>query len=286
VTPWVKTPVDLPRAVARLPESVQSTFFSCFILARRRPPHRGYLVSDTLQPLTIRALAAELSMPRSTLHDRVQVLLRIGYLVRDLAGWILVPLVLETERRLNARTTIPTASDDGENGAPRDVLKTAPIMAAVRPGDENARYPDNDSLFVLRAVDERRNVASPEGGVENYLQDDLEDLRQDRSAAAELTAHALLAVERTLGDVLDSLPSSITDPTVRYLLAKLQSTAPAWHGFPSSTRDVALLERLEVVAPSALISALQQESLSPTAKRPGAWLSRAVPAIAGEGALA
>lgn len=259
--PWVKVPVDLVVLVERLPRVVRGTFYGCFLLARRTDPHRGYLLSPTLRPYTIRDLAEELHTPRSTLRDDVDYLIGHGDLFRDFAGWLYMPLVIETERRLNARTTTMTPTSapttSGENGdASRDQQVALP-MAGVPPGRETAENSDTHSL-VFSSAEERRYVPSIEDGVENLVPDGI----------------VLLA------DVVAELPPSIVSPDVRYLLAKLRISWPAWRDFPRSATDLALLERLEAIALGPLISALEQETLYGSAKKPGAWLSRTVPAIA------
>lgn len=245
-------PLDLPLIAERLPLFVQPTFWKCFALARRTPPLRAYLARDDLAPLSIREIAVTFHLTRSTCHRHVAELIDRRVLVRDLAGWFLMPLILDIERRHNARTDDTTTAPPtmGESDAPQQVALTWPVP----PQDENGP-PVGQRLLGFRSAD-------------------VETLRGvDMQEPGENPGPSLL------GDAMGALPASIHSPDVRYLLAKLAQTTPAWRGFPSAARDVALVERLEATTCRALLSALEQETLSPTAKNPGAWLARTVAAI-------
>lgn len=272
---WVKTPVDLHRRLAALPLQARSVMYGCFELARRKDPLRGYLVTETLRPLSIRDLAEQLVIPRGTVHRWVSHLAERRYLIQDFAGFYLVPLVLEIERpdprkTDDAATLEPlqmtmlpgTGGEDEnpghlavENGGRPDhpiaVFHDVSVPLADRSLPLPVRQWDNHSSYVFREVD-------------------VETLRSvDREEAGE---NLDLGAGDLLADVMADLPESISLPNVRYLLAKLRRTRPAWRDFPTCTRDIELVERLEALSPRALLGALEQETIWPTAKRPGAWL--------------
>ncbi len=253
----MKVPIDMLDLLEPLPYPERWTFLRCFTLARRTSPHRGYLVTLSMRPLTIRQLAHEVLLPRSTTQEHVSWLVQRGHLVRDLAGWLLVPIVLEVERDTRQTTTTTSRkaqTTSGENGDAPDPSQVALQVQVSGKTTKKAEIPDTPSSYVLEEIED----------VTWRLFDD----------PGENPGGSLL------GDAMAALPPSIHSPDVRYLLAKLGQTTPAWHAFPAAARDLALVERLEQTSFGALLSALEQETLSPTAKNPGAWLARTVAAIA------
>jgi hypothetical protein len=83
-----------------------------------------------------------------------------------------------------------------------------------------------------------------------------------------------------VGDLIGSVPAAITDPDVRYLIASLAARLSAWDRMLGDPRDRHTLKRLYASDRRAFRAALEQESLQPTAKNPGAWLQHTVPLIA------
>jgi DNA-binding transcriptional ArsR family regulator len=254
--PWVKTPATLRLELGlhRIPAGLERTFWALWPVARREPRLIGWLVGDDESPLSLRELRHMTLVPRSTLGQHLDRLVEHGLLAKDAVGRFLIPSVALTEIRFAAgrRSGDDTVQIDVSPAWIQDPL---PVENGARAGPEMPETGTGVS---------RSSRTPPLYGFEK-------EPRDVRHVVFEQAGE-----NPPDGPRFDLVPESVTDPTSRYLLAKLAAHVEAWGVALERPRDRGNIGRLAASHPAELCEALQQEALEPSAKNPAAWLNAVV----------
>lgn len=262
--PWVKTPVDIDELLGldRLDPRQERTFWRLFTLARREPPHLGYVTDLAGRVLSQRALSNRLRTPRSTLQGHLDRLHDQALLARDMAGRYLLPIVIEIEHRFRSPKPTPDGTTNSTNGT----------AIGTTNGTTNGTT-GRAVQTVLVAVENQPAVRGSPG-------------RGGRESGEKppIVGHPLLigSSENEI-TALDLGPSAspkpvenpFADPDISYLIGKLAHRSSLWLELEADAGERSWIEGVYRQDRPTLLAVLAQavEQREPI-RTPGRWVAR------------
>lgn len=256
--PWVKHPTDLYLTLRSVHPSYRGTLYTLFEVAGRAPEELGYL------PAEFRSF---LDLDRRTIERHIEALQDSGLLVPDLFGRFRVLPVVQTEQRFPTRTVASTVASTVAVTRATPPRERRPVENPHRPVDNSGLSELAEALQLPSMSSEATKSPIALGERSKALDEKEHDVR---------TSASLAFGENPLGsawDVSDQVPRQVDDDQIRYLIAKLVATLPAWSKVLSDESDRRLLVHLHAQHRDALRLALEQERTQPKARNAAAWLS-------------